>query len=694
MATQFQETLRDLYSHLTHPPVSSANVEDNLHMQLISGFFLFQTVIAFLIVIAYVPLQANTIAIPSTLGFGILSTLCYLISRTHYYKLSILLYITLMVVSLFTLYITNNQQLDAIPEYTLSYLIAVIFFTSLLLSVRATVIVASISLAGIALLPLAISELDYPLHFLWLFTFVTSILIIVTMLIRQNILHRLQESENKARSLMEAYIDAVVIHSNNRGILAVNPAFTDLLGYTSDDILGKSFDTFANDEPSRTLIRQNSQLDYKSAPYEVQLSHQSNESIIVDLISQPYIFDNQPAHVFIMRDMRKYKEVLRQQHEQEIRYESLLELTDDAVFISDFEGTYVAVNQQTSNLLGIPVEELVGKSFHDFIPKVYHTASQRVIERLLVGEPVPMYERTFIKANGHRFPAEVMIRLLCDVDGNPQYIHSVVRDITERKKAEDQRVELVVERERMGTVQHFLRDASHYFRTPLTSLKTSQYLLTKVRDNEEKQIHFLDVMKIEIARLEHLISDMMLSAQLEQDVGNGLTFGRLDLAEILTEIVQTFSPSEKRATYADIIIQPEIPPKTFYLMASRAKIFVAIHRLLENAITYSPADSTIIIHAYQQEQNVCIAITDKGIGITEEEMPMLFQRFCRADRAIEMAHVGNGLGLFITQKIIEMHYGEIKVESILDKGSTFTIILPMALRPQKRPSSQPTQQSP
>lgn len=692
MLTQFQGNLRDLYIRLTHPPISSMDAEDNLQMQLVSGFFLFQIVIAFLIVLAYVPFQASTIAIPTTLGFGVLSILCYLVSRTSYYKLSTFLYITLMIVSLFALYIANNQLLESIPEYSLSYLIMIIFFTSLLLSVRATIIVTSISLVGIAALPLVITELRYPLHFLWLFTFVTSILIIVTMLIRRNILQRLQESENKARSLMEAYIDAVVIHSNNRGILAVNPAFTELLGYPSDDILGTSLETFANDEPSRTLIKQNSQLKHKSDPYEVQLSHQNDEPIIVELINQPYEFDNQPAQVFMMRDMRKYKEVLRQQHEQEIRYESLLELTDDAVIISDFEGTYLAVNQQTSNLLGLPVEELIGKSLHDFVPKVYHTASQRVIERLLAGELVPMYERTFVKASGHRFPAELIVRLMRDMDGEPQYIHSVVRDISERKKAEDQRIELAIERERMVTVQHFLRDASHYFRTPLTSLKTSQYLLTKVGHDPEKQARFLDVMKLEIARLEHLISDMMLSTQLEQDSGNGLTFGRIDLAEVLTEIVETFSPSEKRITYANIILQSEIRPKTMYLMASRAKLFVALHRLLENAITYSPADSTVIIHAYQQEQNICIAIEDQGIGITDEEMSMLFQRFRRADRAIEMAHVGNGLGLFIAQKIIEMHYGEIKVESVPDKGSTFTIVLPMALRPRKKPDSQPTQQ--
>lgn len=693
MATQIQETLREVYARLTHPPISSLDVEDNIQMQLISGFFLFQIMISVFVVLAYVPFRTTPIAIPTTISFGILSVLCYLLSRTRHYKISTLLYIIVMLASLFALYITNNQGIDVVPEYVLSYLIMIIFFTSLLLSVRITIIVVGISLAGIASLPLVIDNLHYPIHFLWLFTLVTSILIIVTMLIRRDILSRLQTSENRARSLMEAYIDGVVIHSSSRGILAINPAFTHLLGYTAEDILNTTFDNIANDDASRALIKENSKLKHKSDPYEVKLSHQNKEPIIVELINQPYEFDKQPTQVFIVRDMRKYKDVLRQQHEQEIRYESLLELTDDAVMICDFDGNYVAVNQQASDLLGVPTDELVKMSFRDFIPDVYHTANQRVIERLLDGENVPMYERPFIKASGHRFPAEITVRLTRDMDGNPQSIHSVVRDISERKKSEDQRIELAIERERMSSIQHFLRDASHYFRTPLTSLKTSQYLLTKVGHDPEKHAHFLDVMKIEIARLEHLISDMMLSTELEQDTGNGLTFGRVDLADILPEIVETFTPAEKRDTYAEIIIQPEVPKKTMYIMASRSKLFVAIHRLLENAITYSPDDSTVIIHAYQQDRMVCIGITDKGIGITEDEMPMLFQRFRRADRAVEKVHIGNGLGLFIAQKIIEMHYGEIKVESVPDEGSTFTIVLPMAIRPKPRSDTQPKQSS-
>jgi len=689
-------TLRDvpaLFYRLTHPPVPTDSVEDRLRMRMISSLFLFQTVIAIFVALAYMPLQSDGVALPATIGFGLLSLLCYSVSRTRFYKGSVFFYIVLMIALLFSLFISNQQNPDALPEYSLSYLIAVIFFTSLLLSVRATVIVAILSLAGIAFIPLIVADLLYPVHFLWLFVFVTSVLIVITVMIRRDMFQRLQESENRARNLMAAYIDAVAIQSKQLGILAINPAFTGLLGYSTADMLHTAFADLACDDGSHALITDHLKLESKSDPFEVTLRHQNGADVIVELISQPYEYDGHPAHVIVARDMRKYKEALRQTHEQEIRYQSLLNLTDDAVFITDLDGTYIAVNQYASEVLGLPADDLVGKSFRDFVPKVYHTASKRVIDRLLAGENVPMYERTFVRTSGHRFPAEVMVNLLHDVDGNPQYIHSVVRDISDRKRAEDQRIELAIERERMSTLQQFLGDASHYFRTPLTSLKTSQYLLTQIKGNPEKEAHFLNIIKLEVARLERLISDMMMSTRLEQDTGDSLTFGRIDLADILPETIATFSPPERRDNYADILIDPEIPPKSFYIMASRAKFMTAIYRLLENAVTYSPPDSIVTVRVYQQEQNVCIEVKDQGIGITEDEMPILFQRFRRADRAVDMAHVGNGLGLFIAQKIIEMHYGDINVISQPDQGSAFTITLPMALRPTLKKQTEPTRQT-
>ena len=671
MATQAQGKLHTFYERLKHPSIISDHTHGDLREQVISTLFLLQTGLTILILVFYTPIHSDPIAMSAIFGFGVLSGVCLMMSRTRYYNWSIYLYIALMLTSLFGLFVANHNNPSSVPEYSLSYLTTVIFFTSLLLSLRATIFVSVLSLIGITLTPLMVDVLHYPVHLLWLFTLVTSVLIIITAMVRHDVFRRLQDSEKQARSLMEAYMDAVLICSNNRKILAVNPAFTKLLGYQANMVIGKTIGSLAKNENSHHVFGIHLMLTIKSEPTEVELLHQNGNTIVVELISQPYEYQNQSAHVFIVRDMRQYKATLRKQHEQEIRYQSLLDLTNDAVFITNFEGEYVAVNEHAGELLGLPTQELVGKSYRDFVPKVYHTASDRVIERLMAGEQLPLYERQFIRSNGHRFPAEVMVRLLHDGNDEPQYIHSIVRDISERKKSEDQRIELALERDRMSHLQQFLRDAAHYFRTPLTSLKTSQYLLTQIHDNPAKQAHFLNVIKLEVARLERLLGDMMLSTQLDKEYGDGITFGRLELSEIIREIVDTFSPAEKRDNYAEIIIEPEIPSNLMYIMASRPKLTTAIHRLLDNAVTYSPDDSQVIVTAYQHEQNIYIKVKDSGMGITADEMPQIFQRFRRADRAVEKAHVGNGLGLFIAQKIVEMHYGEIIVESVPDEGSTF-----------------------
>lgn len=694
MATRMLEPVQSLIGKLTNPPVETPDVEARLQMQLSSTLLLLQTILIIIIVLIYAPINGRTPTLTAALVYGIISGLGYAVSRTSYYRIGIFAYIIVTIATIFALFLSYPKS---IPEYSLSYLSTILFIASLLLSVRYVLILALATLLGLAALPLVSPDIHYTISYIWLYTLVMSILIAIATLIRQNVLTRLRSSEMRARNLMEAYFDALAIYSHYSGFLDVNPAFTQLLGYELDDVIDKSTEKIVADKESLQVILKQ---EGKSNPEEVRLRHKNGDVIEVEWISQPYTYQDKPARVALVRDMRRYKAALRQQYEQAVRYETLLEQTHDAVFITDFDGVYQALNQQAADMFRITIEEGIGKSYRDFVPTVYHNASSKVITRLLKGELVPIYERTFIRKNGARFPAEVMVKLMRDMDGNPQYVHSIVRDISERKHAEDQRVELAIERERMKLLQEFLRDASHYFRTPLTSLKTSVYLLRRLVDNPEKQEQYQAVMEIEIARLERLLSDMMLSTQLERDSGNGLTFGRLDVAQVLKEIIETYKPVERRDAYATIRLDENLHEKTLYIMASRSKFSEAMRRLLDNAVMYSPPDSEITVRAYAEDQLVCIEVEDKGIGITSEEMSLLFKRFARADRAVEVAHVGNGLGLSIAEKIIEMHYGDISVRSVPDEGSIFKVKMPIALRskihiadetPRSKPEDSPVE---
>ncbi len=120
----------------------------------------------------------------------------------------------------------------------------------------------------------------------------------------------------------------------------------------------------------------------------------------------------------------------------ENRYKNLFELTNDALFIISIDGIYLEVNQRASDMLGYPIDELIGKSAFEFIAPEDNSNAKNVLASLQQGKAFPLYERNFIRKNGEVFPAEINVSVVFDNDGNPVYIQSAVRDISGRKKIE------------------------------------------------------------------------------------------------------------------------------------------------------------------------------------------------------------------------------------------------------------------
>lgn len=144
-----------------------------------------------------------------------------------------------------------------------------------------------------------------------------------------------------------------------------------------------------------------------------------------------------------------------QLHESEYRYRALFERTNDAVFILNLEGTHLAVNQQAADLLGYSVEELVGMPMKQIVKAEDYPDSVGKLERLLAGEHLPVYERSFRHKDGHIVPVEINVALVCDPEGRPMHIQSIVRDISEHRRTQ----EIVTRRAReMATLNQVMRD--------------------------------------------------------------------------------------------------------------------------------------------------------------------------------------------------------------------------------------------
>jgi len=238
-------------------------------------------------------------------------------------------------------------------------------------------------------------------------------------------------------------------------------------------------------------------------------------------------------------------------------------------------------------------------------------------------------------------------------------------DITDRKRA----AELAIERERVRILSNFVRDASHEFRTPLSVINTSLYLMEKVGD-PQRHLDYIDGIREQAERILKLVESLITMSRL--DSLTRLRLERLDLNRTLTVM---YVRAEAVAKRSDLSFTLELAPEALYVQGDVAELSIALNAIFDNAISYTPAGGRIEVRTYRRRsEEIAIDVRDSGLGISSAELPHIFERFYRADRARSTR--GFGLGLPIARKVVELHYGRIEVESTLGEGSLFRVILP------------------
>jgi two-component system, OmpR family, sensor histidine kinase CiaH len=220
----------------------------------------------------------------------------------------------------------------------------------------------------------------------------------------------------------------------------------------------------------------------------------------------------------------------------------------------------------------------------------------------------------------------------------------------------------------------FISDASHELRTPLTALKSS--IEVSLRD---KKLSLSDARKLlvdsvgDVDKLQHLSDELLQLAQYQSSYGAG-EFESVPLDGLMVRCVGQIAPLARKK---DISVINRIGQ--LHTMGSSSHLEKVFVILLDNAVKYSPSGSSIEIDGHRVKGWNLISITDEGIGIDEDDVPHIFDRFYRADKARQKESAsGYGLGLSIARKIITQHHGTIRIESTPGKGSKFTVHLPAA----------------
>lgn len=253
--------------------------------------------------------------------------------------------------------------------------------------------------------------------------------------------------------------------------------------------------------------------------------------------------------------------------------------------------------------------------------------------------------------------------------GKPIAVNGISFDITEHKEAEKHHLELTLERERIQLLANFITQASHEFRTPLSVINTSTYILGKTDDVDKKQQYLLQISQ-QVNNITLLIENFNTLSKL--DSGQTIIFETINLNQMLQNIYMS-----KQGTHKDNSPESrlELTETPLLVYGDVDYLTQAIEHIWDNAIRYTSYGDTATIRSQLIDNKAVIEIEDTGIGISDDDLPHVFVRFYRADKSGTTR--GFGLGLPIAKSIIEQLGGRIEVESTLGKGSLFRILMPI-----------------
>ena len=328
----------------------------------------------------------------------------------------------------------------------------------------------------------------------------------------------------------------------------------------------------------------------------------------------------------------------------------------DGVAAFTTDGRLIHMNPAAESLLGVRMEDDLGfdEMFADLdMPNSDETAM-----------------RPFLPSEITRFGRVLSVTLAPygALDGEGGVI-AVIHDITEQRRLDDARRE-------------FVANVSHELRTPLTNIRSyTETLLDAAGDipiDTEKQ--FLGVISSESERMARIVTDLLTLSKL--DYGRmELRMTRFSLADMLHNVANAMKLTAEDSGHALAVDTPDDLPK---IVGDRERIEQVVVNILSNAVKYTPSGGHIRLSARELSGNrVRITVEDDGVGIPAADVPRLFERFYRVDKARSRAAGGTGLGLAIAKEIVEQHEGKIALASEYGKGTTVTITLPTDLTPNR-----------
>ncbi|HFI0080149.1 TPA: cell wall metabolism sensor histidine kinase VicK [Streptococcus suis] len=397
--------------------------------------------------------------------------------------------------------------------------------------------------------------------------------------------------------------------------------------------------------------RDNKQI--KQLNQKVNALIEGNYADVLDMRGSPEITD-------MANSLNDLSEVIRLTHDnleqEKTRLTSILSYMSDGVIATDRIGRIIMINDMAQKQLGLSSQKQ--EQYH--LLEVLDLSDRYTLRDLLAQTPEIVIDHT--NENEEFLTLRANFATIRSESGLISGLVVVLHDMTEQAKEERER-------------RLFVSNVSHELRTPLTSVKSYLEALDEGALTESVAPSFVKVSLDETNRMMRMITDLLSLSRIDNQVGQ-IDVELINFTAFVTFILNRFDQMKNADSDKVYTIVRDYQISPIWVEIDTDKMTQVLDNILNNAIKYSPDGGTITFSMKTTDSQLIVSVSDEGLGIPKADLPRIFDRFYRVDKARSRAQGGTGLGLAIAKEIVKQHKGFIWAKSEYGHGSTFTIVLP------------------